>query len=266
MGLFIGKGFVQRSYLLRELIKREIHTRYKGSIAGLFWLLFQPILMLSLYTFFFGVILQTRWREEVGSTADFALLLFPGLIIFTFFSESVTRAPSLITNNVSYVKKIVFPLEVLSIVSIVSAIIQLMISVVVWAMFCLLLAGEVKWTLILLPLVLIPLFLMTLGISWFLSAITVYVKDVAHLINPLVSGLMFLSPVFYSIERLPENMRFLYYWNPLSSVIEQARKVMFYGELVDWSTWWIGLFISLAILFAGYFFFMKTKKGFADVV
>ncbi|MEJ5224640.1 MAG: ABC transporter permease [Anaerolineales bacterium] len=252
--------------LIYSLIRRDILARYRGSILGMLWSFFNPLLMLGIYTFVFSVVFQARWGTAQASRTDFALILFAGLMVFNLFSETMNRAPGLILNNINYVKKVVFPLEVLPVVSMGTALFQFSISFVVWFIFMLLFRGLPPPTIFLLPLVLIPFILMTLGFGWILASIGVYVRDISQVISVGITVLMFVSPLFYSISALPEQYQFFMLLNPLTFVIEQARAAMIFGTGISWLGWGVYLAVSLLVAWMGFAWFVKTKKGFADVL
>lgn len=252
--------------LIVELIKREVAGKYKGSILGYCWSLFNPILMLVVYTFVFSVVFQARWGNAEDSKTGFALVLFAGLIIFNFFSECFNRAPTIIVLNVNYVKKIIFPLEILPIVTMGAALVNLLISFAVWFAFHAIVVGLPPATSLLLPVIMVPLILMTLGLSWLLSSLGVYLRDAAQITASMTTVLMFLSPIFYPLSNLPEAYRTLFLLNPLTTTIEQARAVLIYGQLPDWTLVAISTSMSLIIFFAGFAWFQKTRRGFADVL
>jgi lipopolysaccharide transport system permease protein len=254
----------------RELIqasaKREVLGRYRGSIFGLFWSFFNPLLMLAIYTFVFSEVFKARWTAGSESKAEFALVLFAGLIVFNLFAECINRAPALILSNPNYVKRVVFPLETLPVVGLLSALYHTLISLIVWIVAYCLLIGPPHPTALLLPIVFLPLALLILGLSWALSSLGVYLRDVSQVIGVVTTVLMFLSPIFYPATALPETYRYLLYLNPLTPVIELTRDVLFWGQMPDFRTialYWIG---ALGIAWIGYFWFQKTRKGFADVL
>jgi lipopolysaccharide transport system permease protein len=252
--------------LLVGLIHREIAGRYQGSILGILWSLFNPVLMLAVYTFFFSVIFKVRWLGGSGSKTEFALILFAGLIVFNFFAECITRAPGLIISNVNYVKKIVFPLEFLPVVVMGSAAFHLLISFLVWLAFYVVIFGMPHAGVLLFPVVLVPLVLVTLGVTWFLASLGVYLRDVSQVVSALVPVLMFLSPVFYPIKSLPEEYQALVHISPITVAVEQARDVMYWGTPIDWQLWGSYLAISCLIAWLGLCWFQKTRRGFADVL
>ncbi|NKN32748.1 ABC transporter permease [Marichromatium bheemlicum] len=254
----------------RELVttatKREILGRYRGSMLGLLWSFFNPLLMLGVYTFVFSEIFKARWGSGTGSKSEFALILFAGLIIFNLFTECINRAPSLITANVNYVKKVVFPLEILPAVTLISALFHGTISLAVWLLAYWALFGTPHLTALYFPLILFPLMMLTMGLSWLLAATGVFLRDITHVVTIITSVLMFLSPIFYPLTALPEAYRPILYANPLTIVIEQTRAVLFFGETPDpliLCGYWL---MSFFIAWAGFAWFQKTRKGFADVL
>ena len=252
--------------LLFGLIHREIIGRYKGSFLGILWSFFNPILMLAVYTFFFSVVFKARWGGGSESKTEFALILFSGLLVFNFFAECINRAPSLILSNVNYVKKIIFPLELFPVVVMGSAGFHLLISFIVWLGFYVVIFGIPHATVLLFPIVLMPLALLTLGFSWLLAALGVYLRDVSQVVVTLVPVLMFMSPIFYPIKNLPEKMQAVIHLSPITIAVEQAREVMYWGVPINWLLW--GGYLAVAVIIAclGFAWFQKTRKGFADVL
>lgn len=252
--------------LVLQMTRRDIVGRYRGSVVGLLWSFVNPILMLSVYTFVFGVVLNARWGVDTGGKTEFATILFAGLIVHSLFAECVNRAPQLILQNVNYVKKVVFPLEVLPWVSMGSALFHAAMSVGVLLLFLLVLHFALYWTVVFLPLVLLPLVVFTMGVAWFLAAFGVYVRDVSQIVGILTTVLLFLSPIFYPASALPEGLRPYIFLNPLSFIIEQVRAVVIWGELPDWSGLALYLALSLLVAWLGFLWFQKTRRGFADVL
>ncbi len=252
--------------LIGLLAKRDALGRYKGSVLGLLWSFFNPLLMLTVYTFVFSGIFKARWTSDSTSTTQYALVLFAGLIVFTLFAECLTRAPSLIVGNVNYVKKVAFPLEILPWVSFGAAAFHFLVSLAVWLIVYVLLSGIPPATALLLPLILLPIALLTMGLAWFLAALGVFVRDVAQMVGVLTSALMFLSPIFYPLEVLPENLRPYLFLNPLTLAVVQMREVLILGRLPDWSAYGVYLAVAVVVATLGFAFFQKTRKGFADVL
>lgn len=252
--------------LIWSLTKRDVIGRYKGSIMGLLWSFLIPLLMLAVYTFVFSVIFQAKWNVESDSKTEFALILFTGLIFFNFFAECINKAPTLIIANANYVKKVVFPLEILPIVTLLSAFYQLIISGLVWIVFYFFFFGLPSITIFLIVPLLIPFIFLILGFSWLLSALGVYIRDVGQAIGIVVTILMFMSPIFYPITIVPEMFRGIMLLSPVTFMVEEARSVMVYGNSINWKLYFVHFALALAIAYLGYRFFMKTKKGFADVL
>lgn len=252
--------------LVLQMAKREIVGRYRGSFLGLLWSFVNPVLMLAVYTFVFSIVFQARWGSGGGDQFEFALVLFAGLIVFNLFSECVTRAPGLILANANYVKKVIFPLEILPWVSLGSALFHAGINLVVLLIFLIAVGHSISATILLLPVVVIPLLLLTMGLSWLLASIGVFVRDVGQFISMVVTVLMFMSPIFYPASALPESVRGWLFLNPLTFIIEQMRDVLIWGKMPDW----IGLAtysgFALAVAWAGLWWFERTRKGFADVL
>ena len=252
--------------LLWSLVRREVVGRYKGSVMGLLWSFVNPMLMLAVYTFVFSVVFQARWSTGSDSKTEFALVLFAGLILFNLFAECITRAPSLITANVNYVKKVVFPVEILPLVVLGNALFHFAVSFGVWLLFYLVLFGVPALTLLWLPLVLLPFVVMVMGLSWFLASLGVYVRDVAQVVGIGVMVLMYMSPIFFPVSVLPAAFQPVIQLSPLSFVVEQARAVMIFGEGIYWPGYALYSLVALLVFWLGYSWFAFTKKGFADVI
>jgi lipopolysaccharide transport system permease protein len=254
----------------RQLIlasaKREVLGRYRGSALGILWSFFNPLLLLAVYTFVFSEVFKARWNTESSSKTEFALVLFGGLLIFNLFGECVNRAPGLILSNANYVKKVVFPLEILPVVALLASLFHAAISLTVWLLAYSVLVGMPHATTLYLPLILVPFLLFILGLSWALASLGVYLRDVAQFIGILTTVLMFLSPVFYPVSNLPEAYRQWLYMNPLTPVIEQTRAVLYWGQAPDFALlaiYWVATFF---IAWLGFVWFQKTRRGFADVL
>ncbi|WP_156485019.1 ABC transporter permease [Erwinia sp. ErVv1] len=262
------KKLISERQLIYQMSKREVVGRYRGSAMGLLWSFINPIFMLAVYTFVFSVVFKARWgaSSAADSKSDFAIILFVGLIIHTLFAEALIRAPTLIISNVNYVKKVVFPLEILSITNIACVVFHSVISLIVLLTACLIFNGYIHWTAVFLPLVFFPLIIFTLGLSWFLSALGVYLRDIGQTISILMTVLMFLSPIFYPISALPVKFQSIIMLNPLTFIIEQAREVLVWGRFPDFYGIAIYTCVATFIMWVCYVWFQKTRKGFADVL
>lgn len=262
----IARSLIRHRQLTMSLIRREVVGRYRGSMLGTLWSFFNPLIMLIIYTFVFSVVFQARWKGGSGSKTEFAMVLFAGLLVFNIFSECVNRAPTLILMNINYVKKVVFPLEILPLVSVGAALFHGCISFVVWLFFYMTFFGLPPATAWLLPFVVLPMVLLLLGLSWFLASLGVYLRDVAQFVGLLVTALMFLSPIFYPLSALPPEYQSLMALNPMTPVIEQTRGVLIEGHAPSWISYAWQLGTGLVTLWLGYSWFQKTRKGFADVL
>jgi lipopolysaccharide transport system permease protein len=261
--------------LILRLSLREIEARYRGSVLGLLWAVLQPILLLAVYTFVFGTILQMRWATDSEAGGDllrevshgrFALLLFSGLIVFNVFSECTSRAPSLLRDHTAFITKIIFPVEVLPWSTMLVALFNAAVAATVLTLFHIGLFGLPPATAWLAPIVILPTIFIVLGISWALASIGLYLDDTRQAIGLLVTMTLFLSPVFYPIAVVPDAYHSLLYANPLTAGIEALRDVYFFGRLPDPITWLSYLGAGWAVLWCGFAWFNGTKRGFADVV
>ena len=252
--------------LIKASAKREVLGRYRGSFLGLLWSFFNPLFMLAVFTFVFSVIFQARWGGGSGSKTEFALVLFAGLLVFNLFAECINRAPGLILSNANYVKKVVFPLEILPFVGLLSALFHALISLGVWLIAYTFFFGIPHHTVLYLPLVLLPFCLFLMGLSWALASLGVFLRDVSQFIGVLTTALMFLSPIFYPVTAFPEDYRYILYINPLTPVVEQARDVLFWGKTPDFYLLGVYWLVTLGIAWLGFAWFQKTRKGFADVL
>ncbi|MGU8077139.1 ABC transporter permease [Burkholderia pyrrocinia] len=264
LGSVLLAWFTHRDLLL-QLVRRDIAGRYRGSLFGTIWAFVNPLLMLSVYTVVFGVFLLTRW-PGTSNSLQFSVVLFAGLIVFNGVAECLNRAPMLIASHVNYVKKVVFPLELLPWMIVGTSLFHAGISLVVWIAFSAFVYGTIHWTLIFLPLIFVPLTFMMVGIGWIVSSLGVYLRDLGQVIGVLTSITMFLSPIFYAIESLPKPFQALLRMNPLTFIIEQARRVMIDGAMPDFGMLAIFTLASVAFAWLALAWFQRARDGFADVL
>lgn len=264
--LAVFTSFWQHRTLVLRLAKRKVEARHRGSFLGLAWSVLTPLLMLAVYTFVFSVVFHARWEVPQGGKGQFAMVLFAGLIMFSLFAECVNRAPGLILENVSYVKKVVFPLEILPWVTLLSALFNIVVSLAVLLVAYVVLLGVPEWTVIFLPLVLLPLVLLIMGVSWFLASVGVFVRDLRQIVGVLTTMLLFLSPIFCPVSAIPEGFRTYIYLIPLTFVIEQTRAALLWGNTPNWLGLAVYSGLAWGVAWVGFLWFAKTKKGFADVV
>jgi lipopolysaccharide transport system permease protein len=263
----LGKSLWRNRQLILQMTKREVVGRYKGSVMGLAWSFFNPVFMLTVYTFVFSSIFKTRWGvggEE--SKTQFAVVLFVGMIVHSLFAEVLNRAPGLILANVNYVKKVVFPLHVLPVIAMGAALFHTFISLGVLLIAFAIFNGYLHLTVIFIPLVLLPFVVLTTGLAWILASLGVFLRDVGQTIGIITTVMMFLAPVFYPVTAIPEEFRPWLMANPLTFIIEQAREVLIWGRLPDWEGLGLYSLVAVAVAWVGYAWFQKTRKGFADVL
>lgn len=266
-GALLGQLCRQRE-LLWQFTARQVAERYRGSSMGLTWALITPLAMLGIYTFVFTVIFDARGPEQptANPRLNFALMLFTGLIVFNVFSECANAAPYLIVRNPNYVKKVVFPLEILPASLVASALVHSLMSLAILLVALVALAGAIPWTVCLLPLYYLPLLMLMLAMSWVLSSLGVFLRDTGHVMVVLVQVLMFLTPIFYDEKLIPASLLPYYQLNPLTIIVSGFRRCLLLGELPDWPRWGALSIVSVLALLVSYAWFMKIKRGFADVI
>lgn len=253
--------------LVYAMAKRDAVGRYRGSILGLAWSFFNPLLTLVVYTFVFSVVFKARWAADADeSRIDFAVILFAGIIVYGIFAECVNRAPTIITTNTNYVKKVIFPLEVLPWIALFSALFHAFVSLCVLLTVQFALKSYIPPTVVLFPLVMAPLLLGVMGVSWALAALGVYLRDIGHVTGLLVTVMLYMSAVFFPISALPVRFQFWLTLNPLAMVIEQSRQVLIFGQMPDGRIWLTLMLIGYVVAWGGFACFQKTRRGFADVL
>ena len=265
--LSLGKSLWRHRQLIKQMAWREVVGRYKGSVIGLFWSFINPVLMLAVYTFVFSVVFKAKWGVggEEGK-ASFALVLFVGLIVHGLLAEVLNRSPNLMLSNVSYVKKVVFPLEILPVISLVAAFFNGFISLVVFLVAYVAINGYLPWTVILIPIVVLPLATLILGLAWIFSSLGVFIRDIGQAIGMITTVMLFMAPIFFPLSVMPEKYHPFILANPLTFIIQQSREVLIFGHLPNWSGLGVYMFIASAVAWFGYIWFQKTRKGFADVL
>ena len=259
------RGLCAQRALIGSMSRRDIRQRYKGSSIGLLWSLITPLLLLAAYTAVFGGIFRSRWGGA-GSTTEFALQLFCGLTLHTLVADCLTQSATKLIAHASYVKRVVFPLEILPVIVVVNALFHAAVSLLILVLAKILLLGGAGWPMLALPLVLAPLVLLCLGLSWFFGATTVYLRDLAQVTPLLTMLLLFLSPIFYPIQMVPAFLQPIILFSPLTIPVEQLRAIIMANQWPDWTLLGVYGLVSLAAAWCGYAWFQKTRKGFADVL
>ena len=262
------KTLVKNKTLLAQMVRRSVAVRYKGAVLGILWSLAHPLLMLSVYTFVFGFVFKVRWGTEHIATGEvpFPLIMFCGMAIFNIFAESVNNSAGIITGNPTYVKKVVFPLEILPFSAVLTSLIFSLAWIVLLVFGMILFVQELHWTIVLFPLLVFPLFLFTCGFAFLVASLGVYLRDIQYIVGIITQILFFMTPIFYPISLVPEQLRWVLEYNPLSCFVEETRKVILFGMLPDWTVYGICLAVSYIVFQLGLNWFSKTKKGFADVL
>ncbi len=254
--------------LIGRLAARDLEAKYRGSFFGLVWAVITPLLMLMIFTFVFGVVFKGRWASASpdAPTQEFALIIFFGLTIYNFVAEVVSRAPTAITSNNTYVKKVVFPLEILTVVIMASALTQFAISFSLFMVFYGFVFGIPPLEILLFPIIIAPLIIAVAGVSWLLASLGVFVRDLSQFVPLALTALLFLSPIFYPVANLPEATQSWLSVGPLAPILESARAVVVFGEQPDWPALGVYAIVALVVGTFGYWWFYRTQKGFADVL
>jgi lipopolysaccharide transport system permease protein len=260
------QGLLRHWPLIAAMSRREIEARYKGSFGGIGWYVVQTLLTVAIYSFAFGTLLRARWAETGQAPINFTMALFIGLLVYNLFSEAVGRAPTLVVANANYVKKLVFPLEILPVIALVVALCNLAVGIVVFLAMSVLLKVELFWTGLWVPVILSPLVVLIIGLMWFLASLGTFVRDTSQTVSLLITMLMFLSPLFYPASTLPDEFRSWIWLNPVTVPMEQSRRAILFGESPDMTMLAGYAMVALAVAGAGHAWFARTRKAFADVL
>jgi len=249
------------------LIKRDVVGRYRGSILGLVWSFLHPLFMLLVYLFVFGVVFRIKWGIDPQTGGkSFGVILFSGLILHALLAECLVRSPGIIATNTQFVKKVVFPLEVFPLMIVSTAFFHFCIGFLLLFIFNTLAHGTVHGTILLAPVVVMPIVFLALGMAWFLAATGVFIRDVGQITGILATVLLFLCPIFYPLEAVPEELRWLLYFNPLTLIVEQFRSIVIFGRMPDWTALLMYYVVALVVMRLGYSWFLRTRRAFADVL
>ena len=253
-------------HLIVRLIARELSARWRGTLLGALWSFVTPLLIFAVYSFVFTEIFTPRWSSQHSGAQSYPLLLFAGILTYNIFSETTNRAPTLILENPAYVKRVVFPLEILPWVSLGAAMTNALFGYLILFIAYFFVLGVPPPTALLLPITLLPLCLLCLGLGWLLSSLGVFVRDIRHLVGALTMLLMFLSPVLFPLEGAPPRFRTILMFNPLTPILKSLRAVLFWNELPDWRLLGLAFIEGLAVSWIGWVWFQRTRKAFADVL
>jgi len=261
------KDLLSHRYLFLQMLKREIDQRYRGTQFGFLWAFMFPILMLLVYTFVFGMVMRVKWGVEGQDNIAFGLILFAGLLCHTLLAEVLVGSVSAITGNAQYVKKVVFPLQIITLLKVANGFVHMLFGVLILLAIFLVMGNTIPWTIVLAPIVLLPFLIFLIGASYFISVLGVYLPDLGQIIGVLMTVLLFLGPIVYPFSAVPAPLQDYVLWlNPLTIVIEQLRAVVLFGELPNWEQLGLYTVFAFMMLFFGSWFFQKTRDGFADVI
>lgn len=251
--------------LLRSMIWRDISARYRGSVLGILWPFITPLVMLAVYTFVFSYVFNARWGSG-GGTAEFSVILFAGLIVHALFAENLMRSPTAITASPNFVKKVVFPLEILPLVILGSSLFHFLVSFLVLVLGLIAVFGKIPAAILYLPLIIFPLLLLSAGMNWFLASLGAYLRDITQVTGTLANLALMISPILYPVEKLPSWLQAAIYLNPVSFIVESLREAAIWGRAPSFTGLALYSGAALLIALAGFAFFRKARKGFADVV
>lgn len=260
------QSLLRHRALAWELTKRDVLGRYRGASFGLVWSLASPFLLLCIYTFAFGTVMGGRWPQAQSGHSHYALILFAGLVVHGFFAECLTRSPGLVVGNPNFVKRVIFPLDLLPWPMVFSALFHMAMNVVVFLVLRWVMDGAFAWTTVLLPLVILPLVPFGLGLSWFIASFSVYFRDVQQVVGVASMAFLFLSSAMMPLDSVPASYRWVFAWNPLSLIIDEARKVLLWETLPDWTALGVYALAALVFMVLGHRWFVATQRGFADVL
>ncbi len=257
----------EHKYLFLQMLKRDVQQRYRGAQLGFLWAFVYPIMMLMVYTFVFGFVMKAKWGVPGQDNLDFGIILFAGLLCHSLLAEVLIGSVGLVTSNTQYVKKVVFPLELLSMVSLANAAFHMLLGLLILLAIYLLRGNELHLTMLLVPVVLLPFIVFLLGASWFVSVLGVYFRDLGQIMGVFMTVLLFMGPIVYPFHLIPVELQPYVYWlNPLTVTVEQFRAVLLLGEMPNWRDLGIYFFFAVLMLLAGRWFFKRTRDGFADVI
>jgi lipopolysaccharide transport system permease protein len=262
----VSVNILQDRKLLRMFIARDLQARYKNSWGGLLWLVIQPIIMLSIYTLVFQHILGVRWGSQSTSGVDFALNLYLGLVVFNIFSESLQAAPTVLRAHSNLIKKVRFPIRILPTIPVGMALCDAALGLAIWLVIYMFVLGLPPLTALYLPIVLLPLIFFVIGLCWIVASLSAYMRDITQIVRFVVTGLLFLSPIFFPLQSMPADLQTILSFNPLAIEIEMLRSIMIGGGALDWGTYLGFLGLSMAVYIAGYYWFELTSDGFVDVL
>ncbi|MDI4650294.1 ABC transporter permease [Cohnella hashimotonis] len=259
------RSLYSNKFLIRNFVLKELKNKYAGSFLGFLWSLVHPLTIMGVYSVVFSWMLKTRLGEEVG-TSNFPVWLYAGLLPWTLFAESLSRATSSVLDHANLIKKTIFPSEILPVALLLANCVNFLIGLTILLCFNLIVGGSFTWGVFLIGVYFIPLFLLTLGMSWIVSCLNVYFRDMGQLVGVFVNIWFYATTIIYPLSVVPQRLHPYFQLNPLVQVVEGFRSALFKGQLIS-DNKLIYLYASSFVLFiVGQFLFQKTKKGFVDVI
>lgn len=249
--------------LIRTLVRRDVLGRYSGSYGGALWAVLNPLLLMLTYFFVFGIVLNSRFPGD-PSRSGFALYYLAGFLPWLAFSEAVGRAPFTLVEHRSFIKKLVFPVEILPVNLVVSGLVTEFFGIILFALALFALRGHLPVTALYFPLILIPQVLFTAGVCWFLSALAVFFRDLAQINGFLITVWFFITPICYpedSLSKFPP-----LHFNPIYVLVRAYRSIFLEAKAPDWRSLAMLTAASLVVFFAGHVWFHKLRKSFADLI
>lgn len=252
-----------------QLLERDLAQRHRGTLLGGIWALLNPLGMLAVFTFVLTQVFRIRWPDAPpdAPVTYCAIMVLCGMVTYGIFSEALTRACTGVVVSANLVKRVVFPIEVLPVVNVLAAVVNGLYGfVTLLGLSCLALGAPPPITSLLLPVVLIPLLLWTLGLGWLVAGLGVFARDLGHGLAIALQALYFLSPVLYTVEQVPAWARDVIGLNPLGAAIGDVRKVLIVGAPPSWSRWLLTAAAGLVVAGGGLAFFRRVKGAFADVL
>ena len=243
--------------LLKTNVKKEIRGRYKNSLLGILWSFLNPLLQLLVYSVIFGALLA-------GGDETYPIYICVALIPWTYFTTAISQAAFTVIGNADIIKKVYFPREILPISVVTSGAVNFVISTIIILAFVIFSGLGLSWYIVFYPLILLIQYILLLGISFIVSSVTVYFRDLEHIIGVVLMAAFYATPIVYNIEQLPHTLQVLVNLNPLTHLINGYRDIFYYHQIPNMEILFILLGISLVLTIAGYFIFKKLQKGFAE--
>ena len=244
--------------MIFSLVKRELRGRYKGSFLGFLWTFLNPLLQLVVYTIVFSVIMRS-------GIEDYYLFLFVALIPWIMFSTSVAGGCSCVLNHKDMVTKIYFPREVLPIAHVTTAMVNMLYSFIVVFIVVLLAGVQVQpMALLCLPVIVVVEYFLSIGMALIVSSLTVFFRDLEHIMGILVMSWQFLTPVMYSVDQVPKELWPIFQLNPMTQVITAYRDILYYGTMPHIKTLSTALMWGVISVLLGFVIFRILQRRFAE--